>query len=145
MILDLPAASANASETAYPGLYLRNIDPASYSPENQDILIARGHSSAIKPYKIALDSDWEPYFLISKDKTKRDTGYFYFPLEAAKKYKEAASRDLRYWSPLFYLTHSESRVVTYSIPLINKDKTVYGVIGIDLTESYLKSFLQFEE
>lgn len=145
LILDLPAASANASETAYPGLYLRNIDPASYSPENQDILIARGHSSAIKPYKIALDSDWEPYFLISKDKTKRDTGYFYFPLEAAKKYKEAASRDLRYWSPLFYLTHSESRVVTYSIPLINKDKTVYGVIGIDLTESYLKSFLQFEE
>ena len=145
LILDLPADSDRPAEARYPGLYLRNIDPASYSPENQDILIARGLSSAVKPYNIALDSDWEPYFSLPKDKTEKNAGYFHHPVEAAKKFKETGSGDLRYWSPPFYLTHAESRVITCSVPLIGADQTVYGVIGIDLTESYLKTFLQFEE
>lgn len=53
--------------------------------------------------------------------------------------------DLGYWSEPYCLYGDGKEVISYSVPLILSDGTVYGVLGIDLTLDYLKSLIPYSE
>ena len=42
-----------------------------------------------------------------------------------------------YWGGSFRLRDSENAAFTYSLPLINDQGAVFGVVGIDITLDYL--------
>ena len=50
-----------------------------------------------------------------------------------------------YWSEPYRLFKTDQDVISYSVPLILEDGTVYGVLGVELSLSYLESMLPSEE
>ena len=145
LVLDTPALSEDKKTSSYPGLYIRNNDPHYYSLNNEDLLFARGSAEAAVKHKLAMDIEWKPAFNIANDINDKDSAYFHLPIKTAKKNNAVSGKNFHYWSPAFYFTDSKNKVITYSLPLIDKNGTIYGVIGIDITESYFKTLLNYEE
>lgn len=133
------------------GLYLRVNDPYSTSDDYTDLLAERCPSSITQKYNIALDSLWQPQFDFSDDSEEGKNARLFFskPAEAAENNPELSASDLGYWSPSFHLnpnnTNDSTEIITYSIPMIMKDGTVFGVIGVELSVNYLRSLLSPNE
>lgn len=74
--------------------------------------------------------------------------FFFKPYEAAKLYPDTDYRNLAYWSRPFTLegnTKSDSyHMIAYSIPLVYQG-TVYGVMGVEISENYLAEMLPVRE
>lgn len=145
LVIDAPTPQVKINEFVYPGLYVRNDDPASYSSSNEDILVSRGPAEVIQKHNIALGVDWSPFFTISRN--SRETAYRYFnaPIVAALRYPNEPIKNLGFWSHSFKLDPLSNEVITYSVPIKDKQGNVYGVLGIDLSTKYIQSFLNFDE
>lgn len=127
------------------GLYLRDLDPLSHSSSgNQDILLVRAPVSVVRALNISTDTFWQPMYRFS------ETGYrdfFYKPFYNASSgiSKGVPATDLGYWGTSFEPGGDGKNAITYSIPLILEDGTVYGVLGIDMVDSYLIKLLPHTE
>lgn len=143
---DLELGMKNQIYENKPGIYLRDMDPDSNaSYENADLLIERAPKSIVQELGIPTDSSWSNQFEFAK----RDVSYyswFYEPYQAALRYPEIESyKDLGYWGAAYHLDESSEEAITYSVPLKAEDGSVYGVLGIDITLSYLKELLPSKE
>lgn len=129
-----------------PGIYLRDLDPlARESEENADILIERAPAEVVKSLNIATDASWRPRFEFGKE-NKQYYDFFYTPYQQAVASKgEYSVADMGYWGGKYRLGGTNYDSFTYSIPLINKEGLVYGVLGIDITCDYLKRILPSHE
>jgi len=129
-----------------PGIYLRDLDPLSKaSAENGDLLIERAPTEVVKSLNIATDSSWRPRFEFKKANIKY-YDFFYTPYQQAiSNSQEFSSTDMGYWGGSFRLRDSENEAFTYSLPLINDQGAVYGVVGIDITLDYLNKLLPSTE
>ncbi|MDO4554863.1 MAG: diguanylate cyclase [Lachnospiraceae bacterium] len=126
------------------GIYLRDYEPTSqFSDSNKDILIERMPRSLIEGSGLALDSGWSQDYMFSQSEVYGD--YFYKPYQAALDHPEMSTSDLGYWSKGYQLNGDNTQVISYSIPLRLEDGTVYGVLGIEITESYLKKIVPVRE
>lgn len=128
------------------GLYLRDLDPISNaSEENQDLLVETGPSSVVEKLGISTESCWRPTYNFTNE-NKYDS-FFYEPFQKAYEKKGATHnyKDFGYWSKGYKLHGDGTEVISYSVPLILEDGTVYGVLGIDLTMEYLKKKIPYEE
>lgn len=145
LVIDAPTSTVKINEFFYPGLYIRNDDPASYSSDNEDILVSRCPAEVVQKHNIGLAGDWAPFFTISRNSS--DTAYRYFndPIVAALRYPNEPIKNLGFWSPSFKLQPLSNEVITYSVPIMDKQGNVYGVVGIDLSTKYVQSFLNFNE
>lgn len=144
VIIDGPAAR-NSDEAVKAGIYIRDLDPSSYSVDNSDLLLERGLPSISKAYGIALDSFWELGFYLEEENT--ETAYFFNPYLSARenKAKRGDEKNYGYLSPPFALNDLDLPVLTYSIPLIMDDGTVIGIAGVDMTVSQMMAMLNPEE
>lgn len=129
-----------------PGIYLRDLDPSSReSKENADILIERAPAEVVKSLNIATDSTWRPRFEFKKTETEY-YDFFYTPYQQAiSNEKQFSVTDMGYWGGRCRLYGTNYDTFTYSIPLINGDGLVYGVMGIDITLEYLNKTLPSHE
>lgn len=129
-----------------PGIYIRDEDPlAMISGTNQDILLERGPAYIVRTLGISADSSWMPQI-----EPREDTGAYYdflrIPYEAALSYgQEYEWSDLGYWSHPYQLTGEGKTLISYSVPLCLEDGTLYGVLGIDVTEDYIRDLLPDDE
>ncbi|QQO11111.1 EAL domain-containing protein [Breznakiella homolactica] len=144
-ILNGASLYSRDSIPTYPGVYFRDLDPTNFSEDGLDILMERGLPSVSKNYDISLDSFWTANFEFPGGGTEKNEYFFFKPLNAAQESGNRYSRNFAYWSNMFTLAGDATPVITYSIPLIYSDGTVYGVLGIDITENYLRRFLPYEE
>lgn len=74
--------------------------------------------------------------------------YLYEPYQAAlgmDERTELEASDMGYWSEPYQLFANDQEVISYSVPLILEDGTVYGVLGVELSLSYLEDMLPSEE
>ena len=145
LVIDAPSPIAKKDEFFYPGLYVRNEDPSSYSLSNEDLVISKGPSEVVQNHNIALGVDWSPFFTISPN--SRDIFYKYFnaPIAAALEYPNEPAKNLAFWNTLFRPDTLSDEVITYSIPIKDEKGKIYGVLGIDLSARYIQSFLDFDE
>lgn len=104
----------------------------------------RGNKRIAEEYNIALDPYWKQFFVIPNLLSDIKANFFHCPIEAAKLAQDSPASDLCYWSHPFKLMPNVD-VITYSIPLKDSGGNIYGVLGIDLSIDYLKTFLHFEE
>lgn len=129
-----------------PGIYLRDADPqAPASSMNQDLLVERGPVSVVQELGIAADSSWRV-----KIETDEKTGEWYEFLD--RPYRAAFAEgdlyswsDLGYWSSPYRLSGEGKWLISYSVPLILDDGTVYGVVGIDISYDYMGMLLPEDE
>lgn len=128
-----------------PGLYIRDLDPTSKaSSRNEDLMIERGPSSIVQLLNISTDSVWRPQFVFSKEKSYYP--FLYQPYQAAlHNDKGYTMEDLGYWSPSYALYGDEKEAISYSLPLIDANGNVYGVLGIEITHDYLDVLLPKNE
>lgn len=130
-----------------PGIYLRDFDPLSTpSKENQDLLFKYAPKELIQNMNISHGKTWRPQFEFQKP--GEYGAYLYEPFQAALKEDNPAEIDLNnfgYWSMPYQLYNDDTEAVSYSVPLILEDGTVYGVMGIEISLDYLKQQLPNDE
>lgn len=130
-----------------PGLYLRDYDPTSAAwNRDKDLMWNCAPAEFIRNQELTLDSVWKPKFEFESMGKYED--YLYEPYQAAIKTEERQRADLTdfgYWGISDCVCSDQKRVITYSVPLILEDGTVYGVLGIDLLEDYVKKQMPYGE
>ncbi len=123
----------------YNGVFLRDSDPTAKAGSNSDMYLERGNKALARQVGIALDSSWSPQVRFEGSGRRDADDFFYEPYSAAREYPDAAASDLGYWSMPFVLEDNlvdNHRMIAYSIPLVYQG-TVYGVMGIEVSCSYL--------
>ena len=141
---EMEEGHSSAIPEAAPGVYLRDLDPASTPSErNADLLWERAPVDLVRSGYIATDSGWKPNF------SEQDMGQEFFckPYQTASAdERELAEKEYGYWTTKAYSLDGDNRTaLAYSIPLILEDGTVYGVLGIEQLTDYVKTLLPEEE
>lgn len=130
-----------------PGIYIRDYDPESkYSDRNVDLLMEYAPSEIVKKLNISLDSGWKPQFEF--EAAGEYGNYLYETYQAALRMEdrlELEISDMGYWSEVHHLYGDDLEVISYSVPLLLEDGTVYGVLGVELSLNYLATLLPPEE
>jgi len=128
-----------------PGIYLRDLDPTSTPSErNADLLWERAPVGVVQSGYIATDTGWQPAFS-EEDSIGKD--FFYKPFRAASEDERGLrEKEYGYWTTRPYsLSGDERAAISYSVPLILEDGTVYGVLGVELLTDYVQSLLPNQE
>ena len=125
------------------GICIRDLDPtATPSARCEDLLLVRAPIAVVRALNISMDENWEP--LVSFPESRGDYPFADRLRAAGTEHIEDAS-DYGYWNPRPYALAGEGDGITYSIPLVLDDGTVYGVVGIELMGDYLRTLLPTEE
>lgn len=135
----------NNSSEEKTGVYFRDLDPNSNPSDNSDLLMERGPASIAQNLGIPLDTWWNNRFTFDSGNRISSKEFFINPISAAIENKELSYKDLGYWSKPFSLSEKDLKVITYSIPLIDKNNNPYGVLGIAISLNYLNSLLTYED
>lgn len=140
LILDTDTlyADENGSSNAKASLYLRDLDPTTDTGYD-DLLMETGFSSISQNFGIILDSGWTLHFEPEPGDPSFD--FYYKTIETAQNNNTAKLPDLGYWSGFSRLSGNAAASIKYTVPLIAKDGTVYGVFGIGMTENNVLSNL----
>lgn len=124
------------------GVYIRDADPLTDAPDNDDLFLFRGLPPLSRTLDMSLDSYWEASFRFPGQASDTANDFYYQPLLAAQQGLIGNDQHEGYWARPFLLNSLGSgEVVTYSEPLISAGGEVYGVIGVELSVSYLGTVL----
>ena len=121
------------------GLYLRDLD-AMTDAGYEDLLMEIGLSSISQKYNIILDSGWSLHFA-SNPEDVENSGYYYDTLSYAQEHRRLGIANLGYWTGFSKHSNNASVSMKFTMPLIAADGTVYGVVGIGMTENAILTIL----
>ena len=131
------------------GIYFRDSDPNINPGDYSDILLERGSTEFSQALNIPLDTTWTTKFEFEPRGQREADGFFNDVYAAAVDDPDLGYKNLGCWSSPFYMGGSVQtsgyRMISYTVPLISKTGTVYGVLGIEISETYLKDMLPFRE
>ena len=122
-------------------LYLRDLDPnSSPSQRNSDLMLVRAPAQVVQSLYIATDTSWTPSINYGANGSN---GFLYPVFQAAYHGNgELDAADYGHWTSSPYtLSGDDHSAIAYTIPLILDDGTVYGVLGVEILESYLQALL----
>ena len=128
-----------------PCLYLRDLDPdSSPSQRNSDLMLVRAPAQVVQSLYIATDTSWTPSINYGANGS---SGFLYPVFQAAYHGNgELDAADYGHWTSSPYtLSGDDHSAIAYTIPLILDDGTVYGVLGVEILESYLQTLLPGSE
>lgn len=127
------------------GLYIRDLDPLSMpSRKNTDLLLERSPIQMAQTLGISTDTSWQPLFLCHTEDTIGFLTKPYFGALSSEGNQDP--EDFGYWQTTPYTLDGDSRTaISYSIPLILEDGTIYGVLGVELLTDYLQTLLPYGE
>lgn len=126
-----------------PCIYIRDYDPTKTPDEGtSDLLLNYGPNEVLKALNLATDIGWQPEITFTDNSYY---SFFYSPYQQASKRTNANANNnnLGYWGKNYNELPDISSGITYSVPLILSDGTVYGVLGIDLTLDYIAQLIPF--
>ena len=127
------------SANAKAALYLRDLDimtDAGY----EDLLMEMGLTSISRSYGIVTDSGWTLHFEPDLEDLT-NFGFYLETIASAKENPSHSAESLARWTSFSKHSRSAAASIKYSVPLIAKDGTVYGILGIGLTENTVLSNL----
>lgn len=125
-------------------MYLRDSSPGVVSGDNGDLMLEYGYADIARKKGIGLDYLWRRDMSFSKGRYR---DFYFKPLSAVPESGADISRPQAYgyWSPPFILRKDDVPVITYSLPLILSDGTVYGVMGLELQTNYISNLQKATE
>jgi len=141
VIFNTQEITDNNVPEALTGVYLRDLDPMAMPSERcADLLWERAPVDVVRSSYIATDSGWKPAFS-RQDSVEQE--FFSNPYQTAyTDNRGLKEKEYGYWTTKAYQLEGDNRTaISYSIPLILEDGTVYGVLGIELLTDYVKSLL----
>ena len=137
------------SEGEYKGFWVRDSDPQTKTASRTDLLVERGSKVLSQNMSISLDTSWHTDFRFQGNGKRDADDFFYQPYITAENYVDSRTsmKNLGYWSKPFILEDfykDNHKMITYSAPLVY-DKTVYGVLGIEVGVNDLTKFFQVKD
>ena len=122
------------SEGEYKGFWVRDSDPQTKTASRTDLLMERGSKVLSQNMSISLDTSWHTDFHFQGNGKRDADDFFYQPYITAENYVDSRTsmKNLGY------------KMITYSAPLVY-DKTVYGVLGIEVGVNDLTKFFQVKD
>ena len=137
------------SEGEYKGFWVRDSDPQTKTASHTDLLMERGSKVLSQNMSISLDTSWHTDFHFQGNGKRDADDFFYQPYITAENYVDShtSMENLGYWSKPFILEDfymDNHKMITYSVPLVY-DKTVYGVLGIEVGVNDLTKFFQVKD
>ena len=137
------------SEGEYKGFWVRDSDPQTKTASRTDLLMERGSKVLSQNMSISLDTSWHTAFHFQGNGKRDADDFFYQPYITAENYVDSRTsmKNLGYWSKPFILEDfykDNHKMITYSAPLVY-DKTVYGVLGIEVGVNDLTKFFQVKD
>ena len=137
------------SEGEYKGFWVRDSDPQTKTASRTDLLVERGSKVLSQNMSISLDTSWHTDFHFQGNGKRDADDFFYQPYITAENYVDSRTsmENLGYWSKPFILEEfykDNHKMITYSAPLVY-DKTVYGVLGIEVGVNDLTKFFQVKD
>lgn len=136
-------------EGEYKGFWVRDSDPQTKTASRTDLLMERGSKVLSQNMSISLDTSWHTDFHFQGNGKRDADDFFYQPYITAENYVDSRTsmKNLGYWSKPFILEDfykDNHKMITYSAPLVY-DKTVYGVLGIEVGVNDLTQFFQVKD
>ena len=145
LILNTHDFTDRTSGDRLPCVYLRDLDPdAVPSVVNSDILLECAPSELVQTFDITTDKAWSP----ALQYLDGEQDVFYVrPFQTAYEDDEPmGAANYGRWTTLPYkLLGDDHEAIAYAQPLILDDGTVYGVLGVELLESYMDTKLPWDE
>lgn len=117
----------------HPALYIRNAAPDLASENTSQYFMEIGPISLSQKHRMALSSNWDTAMFVDNG----SAGSFYYkPIEAATQYPDSQQALYGYWATPSSLLKDGNKVVTYSLPLLDKRGKPFGVIGVEISFSH---------
>lgn len=144
IVIDPTPDVADESKTDRVSMYLRNSSPGSVSGNNSNLLLEYGHVDIARKEGIAVDYLWTRDMSFSGDFVR---DFYFKPVKAALEAPSDTEKShiYGYWSPPFQLKKDSVPVITYSLPLILDDGTIYGVMGFELDTISVSNLMKANE
>ena len=134
----------NAGERL-PCIYLRDLDPdAAPSENNADLLLERAPAELVASLGISTDKSWTP----ALEYQGGDEDLFYIqPFQRAYDDSDRLEESAygRWTTVPYKLAGDDREAIAYTQPLLLDDGTIYGVLGVEMLESYLETRLPWDE
>ena len=145
LILNTHDFTDRASGDRLPCVYLRDLDPdAVPSVVNSDILLECAPSELVQTFDITTDKAWSPALQYLDG--EQDVFYVRPFQNAYEDDERMGAANYGRWTTLPYkLLGDDREAIAYAQPLILDDGTVYGVLGVELLESYMDTKLPWDE
>ena len=145
LILNTHDFTGRTSGDRLPCVYLRDLDPdAAPSVVNSDILLECAPSELVQAFDIATDKAWSPALQYLDG--EQDVFYVRPFQTACEDVERMEAANYGRWTTLPYkLLGDDREAIAYAQPLILDDGTVYGVLGVELLESYMDTKLPWDE
>lgn len=143
---DLDFEVENATYHAKPGLRIRDLDPQSNtSKQYYDLLLECAPIEVVKAMHISTDTRWNTRFEFSAEHPYDES--LRKPFMAAYRHKEKLETlDYGCWSVVEdWHVAPGTYTLDYSVPLMLRDGTVYGVLGVEQLSSYLLQYMPIGE
>ena len=123
------------------GIYIRDTDPTANSDSNADLSLRYGPHDLVNQLGIAMDINWNPAVTV-----QQGSEWYYSALQAVARYPYATRSQLGHWAPMHTLVGDQDpKIITYTQPLVDEAGVPYGVLGMELTETYLRRSLPYSE
>ena len=145
LILNTHDFTERVSGNLLPCVYLRDLDPeATPSADNSDVMFEHAPAELVQAFGITTDKAWTPAQLYLDGE---EDVFYVRPFQAAYESEERTrAADYGRWTTLPYTLLGDDReAIAYAQPLILEDGTVYGVLGIEMLESYMETKLPWDE
>ena len=139
LILETGDLYNDDGSNAKAALYLRDLDTTTEAGY-EDLLMELGLSSISQKFGIILDSGWSLHFKPNPNDTE-NYDFYYKTLQAGEENGDTPPEYLGYWSGFSKFSNSAAGSMKYTVPLIASDGTVYGVLGIGMTENTILASL----
>ena len=121
-------------------VYLRDIDTFTVADsKNSDILMKAGCSSIAGKKGLTLDSEWTSNLEMPVSDTE-SFDFYYRTIDTAAGNLSANLENLGHWTNFSRISKSMTGSMKYTLPLI-ADGTVYGVVGVGVTENNVLRFM----
>lgn len=122
-------------------IYLRDINPETYSISNSDILLEVGKASVAKTFEITMDSNWKAY----GDIELLEADFVTRPIQAYDGNVAGDTLDYGCWTVGNSIYNVGEELLYYSVPLFDDQGSVYAVLGIDVSKEYMARYLKYDE
>lgn len=123
------------ADAAHSGVYLKDYDPTFGGGDNTDLYMVNGPVAVSRAMQIPLEKSWG-YGITLDEETRK---IFDKPYQVATQSDDP--KLLGYWSVSPNATGNGISMLTYTMPLIDKQGQAFGVIGIEVAQDYLYKML----
>lgn len=118
------------------GLMIRDLDPTNNMlNNNKDLLMEFGSSAISQKYNITLDTEWSSKLRV--DYTSENYDFFFQTIKLAKLNPTEDISNLANWTKFSKMSSYGESSMKYTVPLIDSNNNVYGILGIGIMENMI--------